>query len=209
MNTTALQYANASRITSQLWIGGDLEVGIPMLALIQLEELDQAGVTDIVDVRLEWNDEDWVTAAKPHLRYCWLGVDDAGQLMPDAWFDTGTDYVLTRVNSGGRVLVHCHMGINRGPSMGYAAMLALGWDPVDALDRIRAARPIAYVAYAEDALDWWLRKNGDSTSARRVAERRLQKWRGDNDLDVAGVIRRIRMPPRPDDRPELESTDSE
>lgn len=187
-----MKVANVSRVTDNLWVGGDLEVFDPELAIAQLEELDEAGVTDIVDLRLEWNDEQWVTQANPHLRYRWLGVDDAGQQMPDEWFETGTSYVLAGMNRGGRVLVHCHMGINRGPSMGYAVLLALGWDPIEALDRIRGQRPIAHVGYAEDALDWWLRKNGASTTERAEGKRRIHEWRRDNHLDVASIIRVLR-----------------
>lgn len=191
--SAAVVHANASQVTSQLWIGGDLEVRQPTLAAIQLSELEARGITDIVDVRLEWNDEEWITATKPHIRYFWLGVDDTGQTMPDEWFDTGTEYIRAQFKIGGNVLVHCHMGINRGPSIGFAAMLTLGWDPIDALDRIRQARPIAHVGYAEDALDWWLRKNGATPSHRAEGQRRLRQWRRDNYLDVATVIRRIRF----------------
>lgn len=189
----AMRLANVSGVTDNLWVGGDLEVLDPELAIAQLEELDEACVTDIVDLRLEWNDEQWVTKAKPHLRYRWLGVDDAGQQMADEWFETGTSYVLAGMKRGGRVLVHCHMGINRGPSMGYAVLLALGWDPIEALDRIRGQRPIAHVGYAEDALDWWLRKNGASKTERAEGKRRIRQWRRDNHLDVAAVIRGIRL----------------
>jgi protein-tyrosine phosphatase len=188
-----MQLANVSGVTDSLWVGGDLEVFDPELAIAQLVELDEAGVTDIVDLRLESNDEQWVTKAKPHLRYRWLGVDDAGQQMPDEWFETGTSHVLAAMKREGRVLVHCHMGINRGPSMGYAVLLALGWDPIEALDRIRAQRPIAHVGYAEDALDWWLRKNGANKTERAEGQRRIRQWRRDNHLDVASVIRRIRL----------------
>ena len=69
------------------------------------------------------------------------------------------------------VLVHCHMGVNRGPSMAYAILLALGWDAVEALNAISAARPIAGVIYAGNALSWWHRTNGSSqlTFEREVA----------------------------------------
>ena len=85
------------------------------------------------------------------------------------------------------------MGINRGPSLGYATMLALGWDPIEALDRIRQCRPIAYVGYAEDALDWWFRKNEATDAERSDGLRRIRRWRSENHLDVANVIRRIRL----------------
>jgi len=149
--------------------------------------------TDVVDLRLECNDEAWVTEDKPHLGYRWLGVDDAGQRMPDEWFDIGTGHILARLEGGGTVLVHCHMGVNRGPSMGYAVLLALGWDPVEALDAIRTARPIAYVGYAEDALDWWLRRNGATPTERAAGQARLKGWRLRNHLDLATVVRSIRL----------------
>ena len=60
---TTAAYANISQVTSQLWIGGDLETRNPTLAAVQLEELDTLGITQILDVRLEWNDEDWVAHA--------------------------------------------------------------------------------------------------------------------------------------------------
>ena len=190
MNPT---HANISQVAPRLWIGGDLATQHPTLAAVQLHEIADLGITDIVDCRLEWSDEDWVTAAHPQIGYHWLGVDDAGQRMPDTWFDTGTALVRDALEAGGSVLTHCHMGINRGPSMGFAAMLTLGWDPIDALDAIRAARPIAYVAYAEDALDWWLRRTGASRAERDAARVRLAEWRRTHHLDLATVIRRVRL----------------
>lgn len=193
MGHVNFRWANASQVAERLWIGGDLETRDEELAAVQLDELAAAGITDILDLRLEWSDEDWVSVAKPSMRYLWLGVDDAGQRMPDEWFDVGTSYVLSQLESGGHVLVHCHMGINRGPSMGFAVLLAQGWDPIEALDRIRQQRPIAYVGYAEDALDWWLRKGGATPTELALGRRRMRQWRRDNSLDVASVIRKIRL----------------
>ncbi|MEJ7774997.1 MAG: hypothetical protein WKF72_09340 [Nocardioidaceae bacterium] len=74
---------------------------------------------------------------------------------------------------GTKVLLHCHMGINRGPSAGVAVLLATGWDPVDAFDAVRRARPIAHVAYAADALDRHRpdrgQRRGPASRAREVA----------------------------------------
>lgn len=114
--------------------------------------------------------------------------------MPDAWFDTGTALVRDALDAGGTVLTHCHMGINRGPSMGFAAMLTLGWDPVDALDAIRTVRPIAYVAYAEDAVDWWLRQTGANAVRRRSTLAELARWRLLNHVGPAAVTRSVRTP---------------
>ena len=73
---------------------------------------------------------------------------------PGEWFDVAVDWSVAAIEGGGTVLTHCHMGVNRGPSLGFAVLLEQGWDPIEALDAIRTARPIAWVAYAEDALRW-------------------------------------------------------
>lgn len=84
------------------------------------------------------------------------------------------------------------MGINRGPSAGFAVLLALGWDPVDALAAIRGARPIANVAYWAGALDWHLDRLAAPEAERRRQHGRVREWRDCNRLDVVAVIRRIR-----------------
>ena len=116
-------------------------------------------------------------------------MDDAGQQVPGVWFDVGVGWALEALDQGGTVLTHCHMGINRGPSLGFAVLLAQGWDAVEALEAIRSARPIAWVAYAEDALRWHHERSSASAEEREHDRRRLVRWREDNELDLASVIR--------------------
>lgn len=152
-----------------------------------------AGVTHIIDCRMEWSDEEVVAAHAPGVAYLHHGVDDAGQRMPDWWFDEGVAFALDALaRPGTKVFAHCHMGINRGPSMAYAILLAQDIDPIDALDAIRAARSIAAVGYAEDALDWHHRRTGAGEFQRASDRRRLRAWRAADTLDVASVIRGIR-----------------
>ena len=190
-----LDRANASFVTPFLLVGGDLSFDDDE-AVAQLEELRSAGVTHVVDVRLEADDSSFVAERAPELRYLQLGVDDRGQRIPGRWFDRGVGVGLDAIADGGVVLTHCHMGINRGPSLGFATLLAFGWDAVEALTTIRAARPIAYVDYAEDALRWHHRRTGSSMQALRVDLGRVAAWRRENTLDVAAVIRRIRLEQR-------------
>ncbi len=84
------------------------------------------------------------------------------------------------------------MGINRGPSLGFAVLLSQGWDPVEAIAAIRAARPQANVWYAADALDWWQARTGvdPGTAQRQQAE--LRAWREANPLDVMRLVREAR-----------------
>jgi dual specificity phosphatase 3 len=184
-----LTTADAAFVTPQLLVGGDLDTSDDDLAGRQLAELVEAGLTHVVDARIEWSDEPWVGEVAPKVAYLHHGMDDAGQRVPREWFDVGVSWALEAIDQGGTVLTHCHMGINRGPSLGFAVLLAQGWDPVDALDAIRAARPIAWVAYAEDALRWHHESRGSAPDELERDRRRIVRWRQDNELDLAAVIR--------------------
>jgi protein-tyrosine phosphatase len=183
-------HANASFLTPYLAIGGDLDTTEHDVALGQLEELGDAGISHVIDARIEQNDEEWVRERNADVEYLHVGIDDAGQRVPAVWFDEGVAFAREAIESGGVVLAHCHMGINRGPSMGFAILLALGWDAREALDAIHAARPIAFVAYAEDALRWY--HSEDSAELAADLER-LQEWRRDNELDLDQVLRATRV----------------
>jgi len=186
-----LHVANAHFVTSFLAVGGDLAYDDALAVQQSVELVVDGGVTHILDVRQEADDSAW-WASVDGISYLWAGIDDAGQRVPAVWFDHITRWALDAIADGGVVLTHCHMGINRGPSAGYAALLALGWDPVDALAAIRAARPIANVWYAEDALAWHLDRVGADAGERRTTYARVARWREENPLDVVRIIRRIR-----------------
>ena len=187
-----LTTANASYVTDRLLVGGDLDTRDEQLAASQLHELVEAGVTHLVDARVEWDDTQWVARLAPQVAYLHHGMDDAGQQVPAAWFDRGVDWALEAIEGGGTVLTHCHMGVNRGPSLGFAVLLAQGWDAVQALDAIRGARPIAWVAYADDALRWHHGRAGSKIGALDTDLRRVARWRSENELDLEAVIRQKR-----------------
>ncbi len=186
---------NASYITEQLLVGGDLDPD-DYRALAQIVELQAHGVRHIFDARVEWSDRDFVLRHAREMSYKHIGVDDAGQEIPDAWFDRVVPPILVALTQRNRILIHCHMGINRGPSVALAALLADGWDVVDAMTRLRQQRPIAGVAYAEDVLRWHLRRTAASPEQCREERRRLAAWRAEHPLDVVRVIRRQRAAER-------------
>ena len=184
--------ANLDFITPQLATGGDLAAHNET-AIHDLAEWQRLGITHVVDNRLEWSDEGFVAGHAPEIDYLHNGVDDAGQRMPDRWFDSGVSFTQQALRiSGAKALVHCHMGINRGPSLAYAVLLAEGWDPIDAIDAIRSARPIAAMGYAEDALAWHHRRTGVSSSTRASDRGRMRAWRTANQIDVVRIIREVR-----------------
>ena len=186
------EVANISRVTEWLWTGGDVRPD-PDDAVRDVRALQDAGITHVLDCRVEWSDEALFAVLAPDMSYLHHGVDDDGGAQPDWWYDLGVGFAVAALaESDSRILVHCHMGINRGPTMAYAILLALEWDPVEALDAIRSARPIAAIGYAEDALDWHHRRRA-VPEARRVADQeRLAQWRDRNGIDVAHIIRGIR-----------------
>lgn len=162
----------------------------------QLDGWVAEGIDGIVDVRIEWDDQDRVKQRHPHVNYIWNGVDDAGGQQAFDWFDFTVDQTLKHLqNPDSKVVVHCHMGINRGPSMAFAILLALGWKPIDALNAIRSTRPIAAIIYADSALRWWHERNGSDEEVLEDDLEKLFLWQYDNNIkaDMPWVVSRIRL----------------
>ncbi|MFN8021674.1 MAG: hypothetical protein U0Q03_09135 [Acidimicrobiales bacterium] len=178
-------------VTPQLALCGDLPDGDAAKHRALGEWVD-AGITHIVDTRLEHSDERFVRMHAPHMGYTWAGVDDHGGRQPDTWFDEGVEQTLEALEQPtAKVVVHCHMGVNRGPSMGFAAMLAMGHDPLKALHTIRSQRPIAGVLYAEDAVSWWHRRQGSDRKAIYTDTRAVRSWHQANPIDTDWITSRI------------------
>jgi dual specificity phosphatase 3 len=192
--TSVDRAVNISYIAGHVWTGGDLPSELGDEAMFAgLLEIQSAGITHILDNRIEWSDEVFVRTHAPGLGFLWNGADDVGQLMPDAWFELGVGFALEALEDpDAQVLAHCHMGINRGPSMAYAILLATGMEPVAALTAIREARPIAAIAYDGDALDWWHRTVNAPAPVVKRQRREVAKWHRDNRLDVDKIIRMMR-----------------
>ncbi|HSK34698.1 MAG TPA: dual specificity protein phosphatase [Propionicimonas sp.] len=195
-----LVVANAAFVTERVAVGGDLSPNFG-LARRQLDELVAAGITHIADLREEWSDETLVKTWAPQVRYLHHRVADAGQAIGGAWFDELADWVdAALAEPGSKVLVHCHMGVNRAPSAVLALLLHGGMGLRPALDAIRSARPVAVIDYARSALDWQLERTAADARVRRNARRALDRWRRSNHLDAGAVIRAIRDTEHPGNR---------
>ena len=179
-------------VTPWLYISGDLHPDSAR-AQAQLAEWVGRGVTDIVDVRGEWSDAAFVAEHAPEVGYYYFGTHDDGSLQLDSWFDQGIKAMHeARRRKDATLMVHCHMGINRGPSMAFAMLLEEGYSCVEALTDIRDSRPIAAIAYAEDALRAHHRRHGTSASLYLAERAAMREWFSDNEIDVRTVIRAIR-----------------
>ena len=179
-------------VTDRLFLCGDLphdQSGFSRM----LQEWVDAGITHIVDLRGEWSDESRVAAEQPQITYAWMGTHDNGGTQERSWFNLGVAAITDALaNPDARVVVHCHMGVNRAPSMAFAALLALGYDIEDGLDAIRDARPIAAILYAEDAVAWFADHSGWDTNWAAELRMQVRAWHATNPLDTAWVINRIR-----------------
>ena len=177
---------------SGLWLGGDLDDD-DLVARAQLDEWVHLGVEHIVDCREERSDHELVHGIAPWVRYTHVGVDDHGGHQRDEWFEEGVEAALATLVDGGFVYVHCHMGINRGPSMAFAVLLALGWGIREALDALIAARPIVGVIYAADAVRWFGTRNGWDGNEIDRGIGTVRAWHVEQDIDIEKVIRVIWM----------------
>lgn len=107
-------------------------------------------------------------AGTPAIPRVWLPVQDDGTPRDPRWFDAIAD----AVGNARSVLVHCHLGVARAPSVAFALLLCRGIDPTAALELVLRTRPIATAAYAADALAWWLGTDRDDERVRTLDEHR-------------------------------------
>jgi len=181
-------------VTDQLIVTGDLHARRD-LAEKQLDDWAAAGVTHIVDVRGEWNDAALVKECHPQITYLHRPTHDNGGRQDDEWFTSGTSAIVDamRADSKNTVVVHCHMGVNRAPSLAFAALLEMGWPVEEALNSIRRARPIAGILYADQAIDWFARRHCICNSERIKLRRSVSEWLAANPIDSRWVMSRIRI----------------
>ena len=180
-----------SWITENIAISGDLPTN-QFDALEQLAYWEGNGITHEIDVRFEANDEQFVTA-NSSIVYANFGVDDDGGPRDDAWFDSVVAYVhyVSAMDPEAKFVVHCHLGVNRAPSIVFAILLSMGWDPVDALDRIRSVRPIAGIIYAGFATVWHYIRQGHGKQEIDENLSRVNDWFSENPLDLGWVIQNL------------------
>ena len=119
-------------------------------------ELLARGVTHVLDLRSEWEDRcHWLDAGLGSGNYCHAPIIDLwGYIPPEDWFCAVEDFVAdfwSGAVEDDRLYVHCHMGVNRGPSAAMLALLTVDADlePWAAFQQIREARPAAGLVYAE------------------------------------------------------------
>ena len=144
---------------------------------------------------MEWSDEELVRSVDDSIEYLNLGTHDAGGNQDAKWYRDGWDYYerLIEDNPDNKLMVHCHMGVNRAPSMVFYLMLKEGYEPDEALALIRSNRPIAACYYAEAA--WRTFAEDENLSAKELENGlyEIDKFFVDNHINLRDVIHQIRQ----------------
>lgn len=156
---------------------------------------EAAGITHIIDLRDEADtdaERNRLARLLPEATYIPLGTDDDGEDRPGEWYRRGIETARAiLVDPEARILIHCHMGVNRAPSMTFAVLVALGAPAIEALKSIRGARPIAAMIYAGDAIERWHGAQGASELDAALARLEVEQWLARNPVDTHWIISRI------------------
>jgi protein-tyrosine phosphatase len=190
----AIWWRKPCHITDDILLSGDLNHHIPK-AREQLVEWRNEGVTHILDCRSEWSDEPLVKEFDDTIEYLSLGTHDSGGDQEAKWYRDGWNFYerLTEEDSNNKVLVHCHMGVNRAPSMVFYLMIKEGYEPKEALNLIRTNRPIAACYYANSAWNTFADDEGLSQDEKSEGFYEIDNFFVENHINLRDVIHQIRQ----------------
>ncbi|HET8586740.1 MAG TPA: hypothetical protein VFM74_02585, partial [Candidatus Limnocylindria bacterium] len=112
----------------------DPSLAVGGVATHALDLVAAQGYTHMLDLRETADSAD--SARRLGLTYRHLPAIDDGKPKPREWFAAGVEFADQAQHDGGRLLIACHRGHNRGPSMSYAVLRARGDSPEDATRKI-------------------------------------------------------------------------
>jgi protein tyrosine phosphatase (PTP) superfamily phosphohydrolase (DUF442 family) len=106
------------------------------------DHLRALGVHLVINMRFDRrSDKDM---HRPPLNFLWLKTFDSPFFpIPIRALKRGVRAALETIRDGGKVYAHCSKGRHRGVAMGAAILIALGYDPKQAIELIKEHRPVA------------------------------------------------------------------
>lgn len=147
---------DASQIAPRLWVGAapdnfDLTVGRQQADLLA----SRAALGLVVDCRLGVDDRE-LWEGHRNVEYVSIGVEDAGDPLPNDFFTQGVERVFGHwVRSWSGVLIHCESGSHRSPALALAVLLVDGLELDIAVRQLTTARPAVRDRYFADAARWY------------------------------------------------------
>jgi hypothetical protein len=150
-----MRLPNLSWVTEHLAVGGSLaDAHIPHLA----QELQ---VRWVVDLRAEAQD-DAALLSRHGMTLLHLPTADLCAIAAPH-LDDGVGWAASRVQRGERVYIHCEHGIGRSVLLCMCVLVHCGERALDALARIKAARPLASPSPVQlEAFVSWCTRRGVS-----------------------------------------------
>ena len=64
----------------------------------------------------------------------------------------GVDFITDEIATGGKIYVHCGVGVGRAPTLAAAYLISTGLTPDDALRAISAVRPFVHLTVSQRAV---------------------------------------------------------
>jgi protein tyrosine phosphatase (PTP) superfamily phosphohydrolase (DUF442 family) len=137
---TGLPPIRYSRMSPQLYVGGQYTTR-------GLEQLRRRGFTSLVNLREEFDDaEAGISLGK----YLYLPtIDDDAPTLED--LTEGVMFIEEEIERGGKVYVHCMLGVGRSVTLIAAYLVAQGMSPEDAWRYIRRRRPFIQPTEMQEA----------------------------------------------------------
>jgi hypothetical protein len=147
-----------------------------------------------VDLRVEARDDE-ATLQVHGLEFLHLPTADCCAIAP-RMIDDGVEWVRARLDGGTRVLIHCECGVGRSALLALCTLVAGGTEPLDAMNRLKAARPVVSPAPEQlEAFRTWVGAGGTGL-ARASRYRASRLWPGSPTPTSARRDERLRRPRR-------------
>jgi len=128
-----------------------IAVGAGIGSKADLDVLVAAGITHILDMRAEFDDD---TLNDSRVTVLWLPQVDDGTSRPPGQYRRGVEFAFTALaQAHNKIYCHCAAGVNRGPTMCYALLRAFGIDSASAIHIITTARPQVGFYHCQNYLD--------------------------------------------------------
>jgi len=150
---TGAPYWEMSEITPQLYCGGQ---HYPK----GYDEMLERGITGIVNMREAYHSDVEKGVAGPH--HLHLETRDNTPPKVEDLIE-GAKFIRDQIADGGKVYVHCGVGVGRAPTMTAAYLITTGMSPDEALHAIRKVRPFIHL----------------TSKQRRVLDTFQQRWQAE------------------------------
>ncbi|MCY4538249.1 MAG: dual specificity protein phosphatase [Chloroflexi bacterium] len=131
-----------SEVTPQLYLGGQHSAR-------GYRNMRRRGISAIINMREQrFSDADAGIDGERHLHLA--TIDNTPPTIAD--LSRGAAFVSDEISRGGKVYIHCGVGVGRAPTMVAAYLISTGLAPEDAIQQIKQTRPFVHLTAAQRAV---------------------------------------------------------